>query len=208
MLNWELYGAFLLVMLAILMVPGPTLAVIALNTAQRGHRAGLSTVFGVALGKACLAITVAALLSSTIMLVEAQVEWLRWFGAIILLGVALRAWRSAVSGSHGDVDAASASRGAFGQGFVVAASSPITLLFLATQLPVFIDPLLSTVPQMAILTASYLVCALSVELACVAVVAFSAQRRRPALLTSPKGGAFCLVGVAALVSPIGAGLGF
>ncbi|MEO1224409.1 MAG: LysE family transporter [Pseudomonadota bacterium] len=208
MLNWELYAAFLPVMLAILMVPGPTLALIALTTAQRGHRAGLSTVFGVASGKACLAITVAALLSSAMMLVETHGEWLRWFGALFLLCAALRAWRSAVSGAQGDAGAASASYGAFGQGFVVAASSPITLLFLATQLPIFIDPALSAAPQMAVLAASYLVCALSVELTCVAAVAFSSRRRRPALLSSPKGGAFCLVCVAALVSPIGAGLGF
>lgn len=208
MLNWELYGAFLLVMLAILMVPGPTLAVIALNTAQRGHRAGLSTVFGVASGKACLAITVAALLSSTMILIETHGEWLRWIGAVVLLCVALRAWRSTASGSPEDSGDASVPRGAFGQGFVVAASSPITLLFLATQLPIFIDPVLSAVPQMAVLTGSYLLCALCVELACVAAVAFSSRWRQPALLTSPKGGAFCLVGVAALVSPIGAGLGF
>lgn len=208
MLNWELYAAFLPVMLAILMVPGPTLALIALNTAQRGRRAGLNTVFGVASGKACLACGVAALLSSAMALVEAHGEWLRWFGALFLLCAALRAWRSTVSPPSGDGDAASVSCGAFGQGFVVAASSPITILFLATQFPIFIDPALSAIPQMAVLTASYLVCALSVELACVAAVAFSSRRRQPALLSSPKGGAFCLVGVAALVSPIGAGLGF
>ena len=195
-------------MLAVLMVPGPTLALIARNTAQRGKRSGLKTALGVATGKSCLALLILILLSTVLAFVEAYGHWLRWMGAGYIVLAAVRAWRSNGISDRSERPC-EGDNGVFLQGFVIAISSPITILFLSTQIPSFVDTALAVPPQLAILALSYLFCALAFEVVCVFAVTASSRRRLagPSFVLSPKGSAVCLFGIATVVSPLGVGIG-
>lgn len=209
LLNLDLYIAFIPVMIALLIIPGPTLALITLNTAQKGRRAGLNTVMGVAAGKTLLALLVIGLLTTVLALVEAYGDWMRWFGAAFLMIIAVRAWRTSDQTIERSETARSRHSGTFLQGFFVAATSPMTLLFLATQFPAFIDPELTAGPQLALLGITYLASALVIELTCVGLIVMSAtsNRREASIVFSSRGSAVCLFGIAAFISPLSASIG-
>ncbi|MEM7444736.1 MAG: LysE family translocator [Pseudomonadota bacterium] len=207
-MTWDLYLAFVPVTLAILLIPGPTLALIAVNTATRGRRSGLQTVCGVAAGKALIVLCLIGLLTSTLAFVETYGTSIRWVGALYILAAAVRAWRSTGQALEETKHREGRKAGAFMQGFVAASTSPITLLFLATQMPSFVDSGLPAAPQLAILGGSYMVAALAVELTVVSFVVASSKWKgvSRAGQLGAKGSAVCLFGVAALVSPLSAGV--
>jgi len=209
LLNWELYVAFVPVLLALLVVPGPTLALVALNTAHKGRRSGLHTVMGITVGKLLMTLIVIGLLSTVLSLVESYGYWVRWFGAAIIFVAAIRAWHSTGNALTDGKPENTSHIGSFIQGFMVALTSPTTFLFLAIQMPIFIDVDLAARPQLFFLSITYLIAALLFELTCVSLISLSARQpmREPALLPSAKLSAVCLFGVAAMMSPLSIGLG-
>ncbi len=155
-MNWELFAAFLLITLVLVITPGPIVTLVIATGASQGTRAALTTVAGTTLGNALLLAAIALGLSWVLNNAATLFEALRWVGAAYLIWLGIQAWRHA--GRNG---AAAAPRGHvhFWRGFAVALSNPKTIAFFTAFLPQFIDPTLPAERQLAMM------CAVSVVLA-------------------------------------------
>jgi len=135
----EVYAAYLLACIVIVLVPGPTVTLIIATSMRHGTRAGLLNVAGTQLGVAVMIAIIGIGLASAI---EAMGHW---FEILRLLGAAYLIWMGVqMIRASGRIAAGAAPvrprGGFFLQGFLVAASNPKTLVFFGAFIPQFIDP--------------------------------------------------------------------
>lgn len=157
-MNPELFLAFLLITLLLMLTPGPIVTLVVSTGARQGTRAALVTVAGTTLGNAILIGAIATGLSIVVRHAAVLFEVLRWVGAAYLIWLGIQAWRHA--GKMGDATAATPRRHVhFVRGVLVALSNPKTIAFFTAFLPQFVDPSLSVERQLLVM------CAVSVLLA-------------------------------------------
>ncbi|GLK57331.1 threonine/homoserine/homoserine lactone efflux protein [Methylopila capsulata] len=165
---------FLLTALVLELTPGPNMGTLASLALQRGRRAGLAAVAGVALGLAIVggaaALGLAALIAGEPLFYQA----LRWAGVGYLLYLAWDAWRDAADVAK--VDDQPESDGAlFVKGLIVNLLNPKAAVFYVAVLPTFVDPAAgSVIGQNVALAAIYVSVATAVH---VAVVLLAARLR-------------------------------
>jgi threonine/homoserine/homoserine lactone efflux protein len=135
----ELYAAYLVACLIVVLVPGPTVTLILANSIRHGTRAGLANVLGTQVGLAVMIGVVGVGLTSLIEAMGHWFDWLRLAGAAYLIWLGWKMIRSA-----GIASATTPSRPPRGgfllQGALVALSNPKTLVFFGAFFPQFIDP--------------------------------------------------------------------
>jgi homoserine/homoserine lactone efflux protein len=146
-MNWELFTAFLLITVVLIVVPGPIVTFIIATGASRGIRAALTVVAGTALGTAILLAAIACGLSWIIKNAAVLFEILRWAGAVYLIWLGVQAWQNA--GADRFVE--TAARVHFWRGFTVALFNPKTMAFFTAFLPQFVDPALPAERQLAVM---------------------------------------------------------
>jgi threonine/homoserine/homoserine lactone efflux protein len=154
----ESYLAFAAAAAALAFVPGPTVTVIIANSLRYGHRAGLLNVAGTQAGFV-IWLGIAALgLGAAIKMMGVWFDVLRWAGALYLVWLAIKLFRS-----NGDlavaVDRARPTGSFFLQGFVVIMSNPKMLVLFGALIPPFITPDGSAMQQIVILGATFMVIA-------------------------------------------------
>lgn len=138
-MSLELYAAYLVACLIVVLVPGPTVTLILANSIRHGTRAGLLNVLGTQVGLALMIGVVGLGLTSLMESAGHWFDWLRLAGAAYLVWLGWKMIRS--SGGSGEGDAAAPPRGGFlTQGALVALSNPKTLIFFGAFFPQFIDP--------------------------------------------------------------------
>ena len=138
-MSLELYAAYLVACLIVVLVPGPTVTLILANSIRHGTRAGLLNVLGTQVGLALMIGVVGLGLTSLMEAAGHWFDWLRLAGAAYLVWLG---WKMIRSSDRGD-DAGTpvAPRGGFlVQGALVALSNPKTLIFFGAFFPQFIDP--------------------------------------------------------------------
>ena len=147
-MNWELFAAFLVITLIMVITPGPIVTLVIATGASQGIRAALTTVIGTTLGNAILIAAIAFGLSFVLKYAAVLFEILRWVGAAYLIWLGIAAWRHA-----GKIDAVATPRGHvhFWRGFAVALSNPKTIAFFTAFLPQFVDPSLPVDRQLAVM---------------------------------------------------------
>ncbi len=157
-MNWELFAAFLLITMILVVTPGPIVTLVIATGASQGIRAALITVAGTTSGNALLIAGIALGLSWVLSNAAILFEVLRWAGAAYLIWLGVQAWRSA-----GKTSAAPPPSGVhFTRGILVAMSNPKTIAFFTAFLPQFVDPSLPAGRQLAIMcTVSVVLAALS-----------------------------------------------
>lgn len=157
-MNLELFSAFLLLTVILVLTPGPIVTLVISTAATRGVRAGIITVAGSTLGNAILVSAIALGLNLVIQHAGVIFEWLRWIGAAYLIWLGIQAWRHA-----GEAAAAAPPAGHvhFRRGVLVALSNPKTIAFFTAFLPQFIDPALPVGHQLLVM------CSVAVTLAAV-----------------------------------------
>lgn len=135
----ELYTAYLLATLAIVLIPGPTATLVIANSLKHGTRAGILNVAGTQIGLAIMIGIVGIGLTSMVEAMGHWFDWVRIAGAIYLVWLG---WKMVRSARGNVVGAAPATpRGGFVlQGALVALSNPKTLLFFGAFFPQFVDP--------------------------------------------------------------------
>jgi threonine/homoserine/homoserine lactone efflux protein len=146
-MNWELFTAFLLITLLLMLVPGPIVTLVLATSARQGMRAGLVTVAGTSCGSAVLLTAIALGLGFVLSHALAWFEMLRWLGAAYLVWLGIQAWRGAGRGEPLPPN----DRIHFGRGFLVALSNPKTIAFFTAFLPQFLDPSLPAARQLAVM---------------------------------------------------------
>lgn len=188
-MSLELYAAYLVACIVIIMVPGPTVTLIIASSMRHGVRAGLANVAGTQAGIA-LMIVIAGIGLTTV--IEAMGHWfelLRLLGAAYLIWMGWQMLRS--SGRLDPGQAPARPRGGFFlQGFLVAVSNPKTLVFFGAFFPQFIDPAGDYALQIVVMGVTALVFAVASDSA-YAMVAARAGRllsaRRVKLLSRISG---------------------
>lgn len=135
----EIYLAYLVACIVIIIVPGPTVTLIIANSLTHGSRAGLLNVAGTQIGIALMIALVGLGLASLIETLGWWFEVVRLAGAAYLIWLGIKLLRS--TGSLGEAKNPPSPRGGFFlQGFLVAISNPKTLVFFGAFIPQFIDP--------------------------------------------------------------------
>ncbi len=158
----ELYFAFVAAATALILAPGPNVALVVANSLAHGVRYGLATVAGTSAAM-ILQLAVVVLGASAILTLLA--DWfsvLRWLGVAYLVWLGLRAWRAAPAGLGATAERKSA-RGTFLRGFFVSLANPKTLLFFGAFLPQFVTPGPDARAQLALLAATFMLLAVAFD---------------------------------------------
>lgn len=156
-MNYQLFTAFLLITLILVLTPGPIVTLVISTGATRGTRAALITVAGSTVGNALLIACIAFGLNVVIQHTAEIFEMLRWAGAAYLVYLGIQAWWQA--GSAAANVAVPGHHVYFRRGFFVAISNPKTIAFFTAFLPQFIDPTLPAGHQL------FVMCVVSVIMA-------------------------------------------
>ena len=153
-----LYLAFCLATAALVLLPGPMVTLIVTNALARGTRFGLATTAGSAIGTSTFLVIGAFGLAPVLALIAQWYDVLRWLGAAYLVYLGVKQFRAASQAPRaGDL------RAVFWQGVWVAMLNPKSLLFYVAFFPQFITPDLPIGPQLAVLSASFLIIALAID---------------------------------------------
>lgn len=138
-MSLELYAAYFVACLIVVLVPGPTVTLILANSIRHGSRAGLLNVLGTQVGLALMIGVVGLGLTSLMEAAGHWFDWLRLAGAAYLVWLGWKMIRS--SGGDDPTAAPAPPRGGFlVQGVLVALSNPKTLIFFGAFFLQFIDP--------------------------------------------------------------------
>lgn len=149
-MSLELYAAYVVACIVIVLIPGPTVTLIIASSMRHGTRAGLLNAAGTQAGVAAMIAIVGIGLTSMIEAMGHWFEWIRLLGAAYLIWLGIQMFRS--SSKLSDSGFARRPRGGFFlQGFLVAISNPKTLIFFGAFIPQFIDPSANYAQQIAIM---------------------------------------------------------
>ena len=156
----ELYLAFCLATAILILMPGPIVTLVIAQSLRHGTTTGLATVAGSSIGNALLVAAGAFGLSTAFVLFADLFDLIRWLGAGYLIWLGLREFRS--KGTDLDVSKAGVPKAkatVFWQGIVVAITNPKTILFYAAFFPQFIDAAVPLVPQLVLMSVTFVVIA-------------------------------------------------
>jgi len=134
----HVYLAFVVATTIMIALPGPSVILTVAHSITFGWQPALSTVAGATMGIA-VQLSVAAIgLTSLLNIVAEAFEWVRWAGAVYLVYLGVKQWRSASEPLIFDTSAVSRTN-LFVQGLVITIPNPKSLIFIAAFLPQFID---------------------------------------------------------------------
>lgn len=130
---------FVLAVLVIVIVPGPTVTVIIANSLRKGTMAGLMNVAGTQVGLIPMILIVAFGLETVVSVMGHAFFWVKLVGAAYLIWLGFSLLRS--DGNLGKAKGREMSlKGYFWQGVFVIWSNPKALFFFGAFIPQFVDP--------------------------------------------------------------------
>jgi threonine/homoserine/homoserine lactone efflux protein len=147
-MNLQLFAAFLLITLVLVVTPGPIVTLVVATGVTRGVRPALATVVGTSLGNALLLTAIALGLSWVLANALILFEVMRWAGAAYLVYLGVLAWRGAAKAAAAPPVADHVH---FVRGLSVALTNPKTIVFFTAFLPQFVDPSLPVGRQLAVM---------------------------------------------------------
>ena len=157
----HVYLAFVVATAIMIALPGPSVLLTVAHSISFGWKRGLATVAGETMGIA-VQLTIAAVgLTSLLSVVAEAFEWLRWAGAVYLVYLGIKQWRSANEPLVFDTASVS-KKNLFVQGLVVTIPNPKSLIFIAAFLPQFIDQARPLGMQFLLIVPTFLVITFSV----------------------------------------------
>ncbi len=167
----ELYIAFVATTALLIVTPGPVVTMVVANSIAHGGRLALLSVAGASSATVVHLAVVGLGMTSVLAVLSEWFEWLRWAGVAYLVYLGIRQWRlrpvagggsDEAEGAGGGTLAVSAKR-LFWQGFLVNLTNPKSLLFYAAFFPQFLDPAAAIVPQLGILSVTFLIVAACID---------------------------------------------
>ncbi len=198
---WLLYaGATFLLSLT----PGPNGLLALTHGGLFGARRTMATALGGVSGFVLLIALSMSGLGALLMASEQMFSVIRWLGAIYLMWLGYRTWRTPVSlqSASSDRDSTRSFNSLFVEGVVVALSNPKAILFFAAFLPQFLDPQGSLLLQFAIMALTLAVIEFVFEVALAAsserLLPWLSRDRHSRWFQRATGGVFVGAGVALL----------
>jgi threonine/homoserine/homoserine lactone efflux protein len=151
----ETWAAFAFASALLLLMPGPTVLLAVSYSLAHGPRAAMPTVIGVVIGDfVAMSVSIAGL--GALLLASAELYTaLRWAGAIYLVYLGVRLWRT-TSGALGTTDVPDlAGVAMLRNAFAVTVLNPKALVFFVAFVPQFVDPGRPFVTQAVIMVATF-----------------------------------------------------
>ena len=188
--------------IALLLIPGPTVLLILSYAISQGRRVALATVAGVALGDLVAMSASLAGLGALVLASSKLFILLKWVGAIYLVYLGIKLFRSAPYASLGMLDDAPATSPCkvFAHSAAVTALNPKSIVFFIAFVPQFINPDTALTPQFGLLVVTFVGFA-AINALVYALLADKLRQKiiRPSVLpflTRLGGGALVAMGVA------------
>lgn len=157
----EIWIPYVIACILIISVPGPSVTVIIANSVRHGTKAGLTNVAGTQAGIALALFVLIAGLASVMTFVSQWFDILRIIGAVYLIWLGIKLWRS-----DGKIIAGKAKPvkgGFFLQGFLVAITNPKILLFFGAFIPQFVDLAANPIYQLTLLGVTFMLVATIID---------------------------------------------
>jgi len=154
-MDLHVYFAFVVATAIMIALPGPSVLLTVAHSISFGWRHALFTVAGATMGIAIQLIVAAIGLTSLLNVVAEAFEWLRWAGAVYLVYLGIKQWRSASEPLEFDTSSVSKTN-LFTQGLVITIPNPKSLIFIAAFLPQFIDTARPIGMQLTIIVPTFL----------------------------------------------------
>ncbi len=197
--------AFAAASIVLLLLPGPTVLLVVSYALTQGKRVAVATAAGVALGDfTAMTLSLAGL--GTLLAASATLfTALKWIGAVYLVYLGIRLWRSKPELPDVAAEPAARPHGIFAHAFVVTALNPKSIAFFIAFVPQFVDNHSSILPQLVIMEATFVGLATLNALAyALAADQLRLRIRRPGVLKwLNRAGAGCLVGMGAATAALG-----
>ena len=160
-MTWATYGSFLVFAVALVLVPGPDVAVTTRNTLAGGRTRGAWTAVGITSSNAVQGLAAAAGLGALVVRSQPLFEVIRWAGVGYLAYLGVQALRSAVADRYPADELTSGTGTAqrlagWRQGFLSNVTNPKVLVFYLAVIPQFLTPD-SGVPTLVLLALTHAV---------------------------------------------------
>ncbi|EHK87188.1 LysE family translocator [Saccharomonospora azurea] len=142
-MTWSTYASYLVLVIFVVLAPGPDTVVTLKNSFAGGFRGGLVATAGIATGNVIQGTAVAFGLGTLIVQSQTVFQTLRWLGVAYLCYLGIQALRSAYRGDYAAIDEAGVQHGAlrrFREGLLSNVTNPKVLALYLSVLPQFIDP--------------------------------------------------------------------
>lgn len=143
-MSWASYGAYLLIVLVLVLAPGPDTFVLLRSSLTGGRRGGLLAMAGIFTGNVAQGSAAAFGLGVLLARSHTLFTILRWVGAAYLCLLGFQALRAALRGDYPSTDSgvSTAGRGrrAYWVGFVSNVTNPKVLIMYLSVLPQFLVP--------------------------------------------------------------------
>ncbi len=158
-MDLHLWLAFVAASAALLLIPGPTVLMVLSYALSQGRRVAIATAAGVALGDFVAMSASVAGLGALVLASATLFTVLKWIGAVYLVWLGVKLFRSARHPGEGDTLAARRPDTTAGHVFWHAAAvtslNPKSIAFFIAFVPQFVRPEAPLVPQFAILIATF-----------------------------------------------------
>ncbi|WP_197321642.1 LysE family translocator [Saccharomonospora sp. NB11] len=172
-MTWSTYTSYLVLVIFVVLAPGPDTVVTLKNSFTGGFRGGLMATAGIATGNVVQGTAVAFGLGAVIVQSQVAFHTLRWLGVVYLCYLGVQALRSARRGDYAAMDGAGAQHGAFRryrEGLLSNVTNPKVLALYLSVLPQFIDPVHNSLTDTLLLAYTVAVLGAIWQLALVAFV--------------------------------------
>lgn len=156
-MTFEIWIAFAAASTALLLIPGPTVLLVMSYSLSQGRQVAMTTVAGVALGDLIAMTASLAGLGALVLASATLFVVLKWVGAVYLVYLGIKLFRSASSASLGKIDQTvkMPSRGIFMHAATVTALNPKSIVFFIAFVPQFVTPANPLLPQFVILVSTF-----------------------------------------------------
>lgn len=156
-MDFQVWLAFVAASTALLLVPGPTVLLVLSYAISQGKRVAIATAAGVALGDLIAMSASLAGLGALVLASATLFTALKWIGAVYLIYLGIKLFRSASTAALGELANTSDGRAAtvFGHAAMVTALNPKSIVFFIAFVPQFISVNAPLFPQFAILVSTF-----------------------------------------------------
>lgn len=160
----HLLPAFLLAVTALMLIPGPNVALIVSNSLAHGSRQGMLTALATSSASVVQLLLVSIGMASAVSQLGHWFVLFRWAGVVYLVLIGIQQWRAPppVLTEHGQPKRQSVSA-IFAKAATVSVLNPKTLLFYAAFFPQFLSSDRPIGPQLAVLAGLYLLLAIVID---------------------------------------------
>lgn len=203
-MDLTLWLAFVGASVALLLIPGPTVLLVLSYALSKGRQVAVASALGVATGD-LIAMTASLLgLGALVMTSASLFVALKWGGAVYLVYLGIKLWRSAGHAELGSLAQGRdlSGRGVFVHNALVTALNPKSIAFFIAFVPQFIHPAAPLLPQFVILIATFVTLA-GLNALAYALLADRLRRwiARPRVIAGlTRGGGAALIGMGAVTA--------